>query len=202
MHFLCSSSIFCSLSTISDHHIDDLSSRYCKTCPTALKLTPHFLEDLVSIYVYLNRYKGLGIIWLSCSSFPFLTCRCRWYEIFKHWKYPKMRRINMALWILMTLWQVQFSLVAQLCLTLCNPMDCSMPGLPCNHQLLEFTQTHVHWVGDAIQSSHPLSSPSLPPFNLSQHQGLLKWVSSSHQVAKVLEFQHQSFWWILRTDLL
>ena len=62
VHFLCSSSIFCSLSTISDHHIDDLSSRYCKTCPTALKLTPHFLEDLVSIYVYLNRYKGLGII--------------------------------------------------------------------------------------------------------------------------------------------
>ena len=115
---------------------------------------------------------------LSYSFLPFLTCRCRWYEIFKHWKYPKMSRINMALWILMTLWQVQFSLVAQLCLTLCNPMDCSMPGLPCNHQLLEFTQTHVHWVGDAIQSSHPLSSPSLPPFNLSQHQGLFQWVSS------------------------
>ena len=83
----------------------------------------------------------------------------------------------------------QFSSVAQSCPTLCNPMDCSTPGLPVHHQLLEFTQTHVYWVGDAIQPSHPLSSPSPPPFNLSQHQGLFKWVSSSHQVAKVLEFQ-------------
>ena len=66
----------------------------------------------------------------------------------------------------------QFSSVAQLCLILCNPMDCSMPGFPVYHQLLEFTQTHVHRVGDAIQPSHPLSSPFLPPFNLSQHQGL------------------------------
>ena len=74
-------------------------------------------------------------------------------------------------------------------------MDCSTPGLPIHHQLLEFTHTHVHWVGDAIQPSHPLLSPSPPAFNLSQHQGLFKWVSSSHQVAKVLEFQfqHQSF---------
>jgi len=63
-----------------------------------------------------------------------------------------------------------------------------MPGLPVHHQLLELTQTHVHWVGDAIQPSHPLLSPSLPTFNLSQHQGLFQWVSSSHQVAKVLEF--------------
>jgi len=80
----------------------------------------------------------------------------------------------------------------------CDPMDYSMPGLHVHHQLPESTQTHVHWVGDAIQPSHPLSSPSLPTFNLSQHQGLFKWVSSSHQVAKVLEFQlqHQSFQWI------
>ena len=70
------------------------------------------------------------------------------------------------------------------------PMDCSTPGLPVHHQLLEFTQTHVHWVGDAIQPSHPLSSPSPPALNPSQHQGLFQWVSSSHQVAKVLEFQH------------
>ena len=83
-------------------------------------------------------------------------------------------------------------------------MDCSMPGFPVHHQLLEFTQTHVPWVGDAIQPSHPLSFPSPPAFNLSQHQGLFKWVSSSHQVAKVLEFQlrHQSFQWTLRIDLL
>ena len=69
------------------------------------------------------------------------------------------------------------------------PMNRSMPGLPVHHQLPEFTQTHVHWVGDAIQPSHPLSSTSPPALYLSQHQGLFKWVSSQHQVAKVLEFQ-------------
>ena len=87
-----------------------------------------------------------------------------------------------------------FSSLTQSCLTLCDPMDCSMPGLPVHYQLPEFTQTHVQ-VSDAIQPSHPLSSPSPPAFNLSQHQGLFQGVSSSHQVAKVLEFQlqHQSF---------
>ena len=97
---------------------------------------------------------------------------------------------------------VQFSSVAQLCPTLCNPMDCSTPGLPVQHQLPEFTQTHVHWVGNTIQPSHPLSSPSPPAFNLFQHQSLFKRVSSSHQVAKVLELQlqHLSFQWIFRTD--
>ena len=98
----------------------------------------------------------------------------------------------------------EFSSVTQLCLTLCDPMDCSTPGFPVHHQLLELTQTHVHWLSDAIQPSHSLSSPSPPAFDLSQHQGLFKWASSSHQVAKVLEFQlqHQSFQWIFRTDLL
>ena len=75
---------------------------------------------------------------------------------------------------------VQFSSVAQSCLTLCDPMDCSTPGFPVLHQLPEPTQTHVHWVSDAIQPSCPLSSPSPPAFNLSQHQGLFQWVSSSH----------------------
>ena len=84
---------------------------------------------------------------------------------------------------------VQFSWVAQLCPTLCAPMNHSTPGLPVHHQLPESTQTHVHWVGDAIQQSHPLSSPSHPALNLSQHQGLFKWVSFSHQMAKVLELQ-------------
>ena len=83
---------------------------------------------------------------------------------------------------------VQFSSVTQLCLTLCDPMDCSLPGLSVHHQLPEFTQTHVHWVGDAIRPSHPLLSPSLPTLNLSQHHGLYKWVSSSHQVAKDWSF--------------
>ena len=87
---------------------------------------------------------------------------------------------------------------------LCDPMDCSTPGLPVHHQFPGFTQTHAHWVGDAIQSSHPLSSPSPPTFNLSQHQGLFKWVSSLHHMSKVLEFQlqHQSFQWIDRIDFL
>ena len=80
--------------------------------------------------------------------------------------------------------------------------DCSMPGFPVHHQVPELAQIHVHSVGDAIQPSHPLSTPSLPTFNLSQHQGLLQSVSSSHQVAKVLKFQHQSFQWIFRTDFL
>ena len=79
-----------------------------------------------------------------------------------------------------------------------------MPGFPVHHQLLELAQIHAHQVGDAIQSSHPLSSPSPPAFSLSQHQGLFQWVSSSHQVAKVLELQlqHQSFQWIFRIDFL
>ena len=96
------------------------------------------------------------------------------------------------------MWSVQFSSVTQSCPTLCDPMNCSMTVLPVHHQLLESTQTHVRWFSDAIQSSHPLSSSSPSAFNLSQHQGLFKWVSSSHQVAKVLEFQlqHQSFQWI------
>ena len=84
---------------------------------------------------------------------------------------------------------VQFSSVAQLCLTLCNPMNRSTPGLPVHHQLPEFTQTQVHQVSDAIQPSHPLSSPSPPAPNPSQHQSLFQWVNSSHEVAKVLEFQ-------------
>ena len=94
--------------------------------------------------------------------------------------------------------------VAELCLTLCDSMDCSTSGFPVLRYLPEFAQTHVHWISDAIQPSHPLSYSSLSAFNLSQHQGLFQWVSSLHQVAKVLEFQlqHQSFQWIFRTDFL
>ena len=82
----------------------------------------------------------------------------------------------------------QFISVPQSCPTLCDSMDFSMTGLPVHHQLLEFTQTHVHWVSNAIQPSHPLSSPSPPSLNLSLHQGLFQWVSSSHQVAKYWSF--------------
>ena len=99
---------------------------------------------------------------------------------------------------------VQFSSVAQFCPTLCNPMNHSTPGLPVHHQLMEFTQTHVHRVSYAIQPSHALSSPSPPAPNPSQHQSLFQRVNSSHEVAKVLEFQlqHQSFQWTPRTGLL
>ena len=121
-----------------------------------------------------------AILWFNALNITYLVFK--WGSISPHFSsvFPR---------------SVQFSAVAQLCPTLCDPMDCSMPGLPVHHQLLEFTQTHVHWVGDAIQSSHPLSTPSPPAFNLSQHQDLFKWVSSAHQVTKVLEFQlqHQSF---------
>ena len=105
-------------------------------------------------------------------------------------------------------YSVQFSSVPQSCLTLCDPMNHSTPDLPVYHQLLELIQTHVHQVGDAIQPSYPLTSPSPPALSLSQHQGLFKWVSSSHQVAKLsqLHLQHQSSWYSrlisFRMDLL
>ena len=108
----------------------------------------------------------------------------------------------------MLLWHIvypnQFSLVTQPYPTLCNSMNRSTPGFPVHHQLPESTQTHVHWVGDAIQPSHPLLSPSPPALNLSQHQGLFKWVSSPHHVAKVLEcqLQYQPYQWTPRTDPL
>ena len=98
---------------------------------------------------------------------------------------------------------VQFSSVAQSCSTLCDHMDCSTSGFPVHHQLPELAQTHGHWVNNAIQPSHPLSFPS-PGFHLSQHQGLVQGISSSNQVAKVLDFQlqHQSLQWIFKTDFL
>ena len=118
-------------------------------------------------------------------------------------KFPPLIDKNDVFYLYLFSQIVQFSSVAESCLTLCNPMDYSMPGLPVHCQLPEFTQTHVHWVGDAIQASHPLSSLPLT-FNLFQHQGLFKWVSSSQEVAKVLELQlqHQSFQWTPTTDFL
>ena len=129
----------------------------------------------------------------SCIAGRFLTI---WVTRETRSLYNRYNIYNLSL--------VQFSSVAQSCPTLCDPMNCSMPGLPVHHQLLESTQTHVHQVSDAIQPSHPLSSPSPPVLNPSQHLGLFQWVSCSHEVAKVLEFQlqHQSFQWTPRTDLL
>ena len=113
-------------------------------------------------------------------------------------------KICFLLWAYVWYFSPLFSSVQFSHVRLWDPMDCSMPGLPVHHQLPEFTQTHVHWASDAIQPSYSLSSPSPPVFNLSQHQGLFQWVSSLHQVAKVLEFQlqHPSFQWIFRIDFL
>ena len=129
-------------------------------------------------------------------------------QLTRTWKQPRYPSADGGIrksWYIHTMtYSVQFSSVTQSCLTLCDPMNRSTPGLPVHHQLPESTQTHVHRVGDAIQPSHPLSSPSPPAPNPSQHQGLFQWVNSSHEVAKVLEFQlqHQSFQWTPRTDLL
>ena len=136
------------------------------------------------------------------DAWPFISQSCSRRTSLLNWTDPNQvagRRPNPTI-----LSCPQFSSVAQSCLTLCDPMDCRMPGLPVHHRLLESTQTHVHWVSDGIQPSHPLSPPFSPIFNLSQYQGLFKWVSFSHQVAKILEFQLQnlSFQWIFRADFL
>ena len=126
------------------------------------------------------------------------------FEIFTYFGQYKNRSTIISCELSMRSLCLQLNSVTQSRPTLCNPMNRSTPGLPIHHQLPESTQTHVHWVSDAFQPSHPLSSPSPPALNLSQHQDLFKWVNSLHQVAKVLEFQlqHQSFQWIFRTDFL
>ena len=126
------------------------------------------------------------ILWINFNTFCYFT---------KTLAFVHALGILYLLIILFLL--VQFSSVAQSCPTLCNPTDCSTQGFPVLHHFLEFAQTHVHWISDAIQPSHPLSSPSPPAFNLSQHQGLFQWVSSSHQVARGLDLQlqHKSFQW-------
>ena len=114
-------------------------------------------------------------------EFVYIYCKLRDFQLLKH--------LFGIMPCGLTRYSVQFSSVAQSCPTLCDPMNCSTPGLPVHHQLPEFTQTQVHQVCDAIQPSHPLSSPSPLAPNPSQHRGLFQWVNSSHEVAKVLEFQ-------------
>ena len=112
-----------------------------------------------------------------CQS---INCMCLYTHVMYMWD------MCIFVWSILS---VQFSSVSQSCPTLSDPMNCSIPCLPVHHQLPEFTQTHVHRVSDAIQPSHPLSSPSPPAPNPSQHQSLFQCVNSSHEVAKVLEFQ-------------
>ena len=158
---------------------------------------------------------------LSRSNDLFLTSLLQWFSLWNlllHCFYVQISDIiygqknqksnSCSIWSffghLERIWMSSFSQVSSVIQSgpaLCDPMDCSTPGLPVHHHLPELTQTHVHWVGDAIQPSHPLSFPSPPTFNPSQHQGVFKWVSPLHQVAKVLDFQlmHQSFQWLFRT---
>ena len=146
--------------------------------------------------IFLGSFVRIIILWINVNVSSSRSLKLRYICISA---LAKNKYVNICMF-----YTFQFSSVSQSCPTLCDPMDCSTPGLPVHHQLPELAQTHVHQIGDAIQPFHPLSSPSPPPFNLSQHQGLFKWVSSSHQVAKVLELQlqHQSFQWIFRTDFL
>ena len=142
------------------------------------------------------RAQSLVVGWTSLVNTSLDVAEKVFAAVINTYSQLTLRSLPLMVW-------VQFSSVAQPCPTLCNPMDCSTPGIPVHHQLLELTQSHVHQVGDAIQPSHPLSSPSPLVFSLSQHQGLFKW-SSSHQVTKVLEFQlqQQSFQWLFRTHFL
>ena len=143
------------------------------------------MQDRPKVYLPLkfwSAYNLLGIernIYLYISLKPIWKFHIEWdsWELPMLYKIFKLKKSH------------QFSSVAQSCSTFCDPMNHSMPGLPVHHQLPEFTQTHIHRVSDAIQPSHPLSSPFPPAPNPSQHQDLFKWVNSLHQVAKVLEFQ-------------
>ena len=134
-------------------------------------------------------------ILLPLCSCPRPTCLFEILTCPSHWNSKvNMSKMKVLIWSSPqnSYFKPQFSSVQSLShVWLCNPMDSSMSGLPVHHQLPEFTQTHVHWVGDAIQPSHPLLSPSPPTFNLSQHQGLFQWDSSLHQVTKILEFQDE-----------
>ena len=131
--------------------------------------------------------KGLNWFPRAMSAFPNPSCLFGTLKLVHLVQLLSIQSRKNILFYIFT--NIQLSSVSQSCLTLCDPMNCSMPGLPVHHQLLEITQTHVYRVGDAIQPSHPLSSTSPPVPNPCQHQSLFQWVNSSHEVAKVLEFQ-------------
>ena len=149
----------------------------------------YFLSVLVKVYQFCWTFQRANIwfCWFSLLFFYFLFgLSPPYFLLFSSF---------CSFWF-------QFSSVAQSCPTLCDPMNCSMPGLPVHHQLPEFTQTYIHRVGDAIQPSHPLSSPSPPAPNPSQNQSLFQWVNSLHEVAKVCLFysswrQKLGYWFLI-----
>ena len=197
-----------------------VAGRHLESC---LTLQSSLLGEVVFPFIYLwvkftsvIQYCNLAIFFREKPIFQMIInlqccvsfwCTAKWFNCVCVCVYIYILFHSTAKWFSLYICVcvcvcVQFSLVTQLCPTVCNSMDCIMLGLWVHHQCPEFTETHVHWVGDAIHASHPLSSPSPPTLHLSQHQGLFQWVSSSHQVAKVLELQYQSFQWIFRTDFL
>jgi len=144
-------------------------------------------ENLLSESCFFIAYPVVG---LSVRPACFLACSISLLPLPSSWLARDLLLLtSLCMSSLRHFSSAQFSSVTQSCPTLCDPMNHSTPGLPVHHQLPEFTQTHVHWVGDAIQPSHPLLSSSPPAPNPSQHQSLFQWVNSSHEVAKVLEFQ-------------
>ena len=172
------------------HHAPDGKPERGKGQVTAVSASACYLPRGSAAFSSLEKYTGTSIFYLE-----------------KLWgKAPSVRRTKTFCFAVLNCLVLAFLLhvccsVAQSCPTLCNPMDCSTPGLPILHHLPEFAQTHVHWTDDANQPSHPLP-PLSHALSLSQHQGLFQWVGSSHQVVEVLELQHQSFQWIFRTDFL
>ena len=156
----------------------------CSTTVHEVAKSQTWLSDwtkpTIFLWVLCSKIWNQEVEILQFSSTPSLAWYCAFFA------FPFIFRISLL---------VQFSSVTQSCLTFSDPMDCSTPDIPVHHQLPEFRQTHVHWVGDAIQPSHLLSPLSPPALNLFSHQSLFQWVSSSHQVAKVLELQlqHQSY---------
>ena len=166
----------------------DFNFKFVKTC---------FVKDC---YMYIWEECMFCCCWMAFSLF---LLGLVWYMVFKSPDSLLIICVDTVSTIEYGVSSIQFISVQLLSRikTFCDPIDCSTPDFLVHHQIPELTQTHVHWVSDAIQPSHPLSSPSPPTFNLSQHQGLFQWVSSSHQMARVLEFQlqHQCFQWILKT---
>ena len=154
---------------------------------TVKKWKPNFFSELIN-NIHSSTYLSIFYLLNSDSIHSFFSpnIKSRFYLLLR--AFYSLFTITYHFLLLSGKKKI-FSSVAQSCPTLCDPINCSTPGLPVHHHLPEFTQTHVHRVGDIIQPSHPLSSPSPPAPNPSQHQSLFQWVNSSHEVAKVLEFQ-------------